>query len=70
MDQDDARRYRRQAEECRAEASKARSPIDAASWMRLADDFDKLADAKLWGRALDLRLDWIGRGKDVNEAAN
>jgi hypothetical protein len=47
MDEYDVRRYRRQAEECRAEAAKASSPLDAASWLRLADDFDKLADAGL-----------------------
>jgi len=47
MDEYDVQRYRRQAEECRAEAAKAGSPRDVVSWLRLADDFDKLADARL-----------------------
>lgn len=40
----DADRYRRQAEVCRKESEKARSLVDAASWLRLAEDFDKLAE--------------------------
>jgi hypothetical protein len=47
MDEFDLQRYRRQAEECRAEAAKADNPLEVASWLRLADDFDKLADARL-----------------------
>ena len=43
MDVDDAVRFRRQAEVCREEPSNARDLVDAASWLRLADDFEKLA---------------------------
>ena len=44
MDIDDTDRFRRQAEICREESNKAAcSPVDAASWLRLADDFEKLA---------------------------
>ena len=45
MDRDDqdADRFRRQAEVCREEAAKAGNPVDAASWLRLADDFDQRA---------------------------
>ena len=43
MDVDDAVRFRRQAEVCREESIKARDLVDAASWLRLADDFEKLA---------------------------
>jgi hypothetical protein len=42
-DEADVDRFRRQAMICREEAAKARQPEDAASWLRLADDFDKLA---------------------------
>jgi hypothetical protein len=44
MDIDDAVRFRRQAEICRKESNKARSPVEAVSWLRLADDFEKLAE--------------------------
>jgi hypothetical protein len=40
----DADRFRRQAEVCRKESEKAHSLVDAASWLRLAEDFDKLAE--------------------------
>jgi hypothetical protein len=43
MDVDDAVRFRRQAEVCREESIKARDLVDAASWLRLADDFENLA---------------------------
>ena len=43
MDIDDAARFRRQAEVCREKSSKSRELVDAASWLRLADDFEKLA---------------------------
>ena len=43
MDIDDADRFRRQAEVCREESAKALSLVDAAAWLRLADDFDMLA---------------------------
>ena len=42
--ENDADRFRRQAEVCRNESEKAQSLIDAASWLRLAEDFDKLAE--------------------------
>jgi len=43
MDIDDAARFRRQAEVCREQSSKTRDLVDAASWLRLADDFENLA---------------------------
>jgi len=43
MDIDDANRFLKQAEICREEANKALSPVEAASWLRLADDFEKRA---------------------------
>jgi hypothetical protein len=42
---EEADRYRRPAQECRDEAAKAISPIDKDSWLRLADEFTKLARA-------------------------
>ena len=42
-DEADAERFRRQAMICREEAAKAGSPEDAASWLRLAEDFDERA---------------------------
>ena len=53
MDIDDAVRFRRQAEICRKESNKARSPVEAVSWLRLADDFEKLAE-----RERPLSLSW------------
>ena len=51
MEIDDAARFRRQAEVCREVSSKARDLLDAASWLRLADDFEKLAaQGKGFGR--------------------
>jgi hypothetical protein len=35
--------FRRQAEECRQMAARAISPIDKASWLRLAEDWLRLA---------------------------
>jgi hypothetical protein len=43
MDIDDAARFRRQAEVCREESSRTRELVEAASWLRLADDFERLA---------------------------
>jgi hypothetical protein len=40
---DDTDRFLRQALVCREEANRALSLVDAASWLRLADDFEKLA---------------------------
>lgn len=41
MDVDDAHRFLKQAEICREEANKALSPVEAASWLRLAADFEQ-----------------------------
>jgi hypothetical protein len=38
-------KYRRLAQVCRDEAAKAISPIDKDRWLRLADEFRKLARA-------------------------
>ena len=43
MDTDDANRFLKQANICREEANKALSPIEAAGWLRLADDFEHRA---------------------------
>ncbi len=43
MNSDDANRFLRQAEVCREEATKAPNPIEAASWLQLADDFERRA---------------------------
>jgi hypothetical protein len=51
---DDADRFRRQALICREEAAKARKPEDAASWLRLAEDFDKRAQQLLLTSHRDL----------------
>ena len=53
MDIDDADRFRRQAEICREESNKACSLVDAASWLQLAVDFEKLA-----ARERPLSLAW------------
>jgi hypothetical protein len=54
-DYDDADRFRRQAKVCREEAAKAGgNPVDAASWLRLAEDFDQRAQQL--HRALERRL--------------
>jgi hypothetical protein len=39
-----AERYRAEANECRLLAEKAASPIDKEAWLRLANDWLKLAD--------------------------
>ena len=36
-------RYCREAEDCRRHAEQARNPIDRAAWLRLAEDWTKLA---------------------------
>jgi len=38
MSDDDAARFRKQAEECREQAAKAFSPLDKESWLRVAMD--------------------------------
>jgi hypothetical protein len=40
----DADRFLRQAVICREESNKALSLVEAASWLRLADDFEKRAN--------------------------
>jgi hypothetical protein len=44
LDEDDADRFIRQARVCRDQSVKAQDLIDAASWLRLADDFEELAE--------------------------
>jgi hypothetical protein len=41
----DAEEFRKQADDCRALAARAIKPIDKASWLRLAEDWLKLAQA-------------------------
>ena len=43
MDIEDADRFLKQAAVCREEANKALDLIEAASWLQLADDFEKRA---------------------------
>ena len=54
----DAVRFHRQARVCRDQSEKARDLIDAASWLRLADDFERLAERERLRRhdALERRL--------------
>jgi hypothetical protein len=43
MSEDDAARFRKQADECREQASKAFSPLDKEAWLRTAEEWIKLA---------------------------
>jgi hypothetical protein len=46
--------YRGKAEECRQQAMKAISPSDKAAWLRMAEDWQRLAESiedKPWRRA-------------------
>jgi hypothetical protein len=43
MPEDDADRFRKQAGECREQAAKAVSPLDKEAWLRVAEDWIKLA---------------------------
>ncbi len=36
-------KFRREAQECRQNAKQARSPVDREAWLRLAEDWLKLA---------------------------
>jgi hypothetical protein len=45
MANDDANRFREQAEECRQQAEKATSPLDKEAWLRVAGEWIKLAQA-------------------------
>ncbi|MGY2908978.1 hypothetical protein [Bradyrhizobium sp. URHC0002] len=46
MDMDDAEDSLKQAAVCREEANKALNLIEAASWLRLAEDFEKRGKLK------------------------
>jgi hypothetical protein len=43
MPDDDADRFRKQAEEAREQASKAVSPLDKEAWLRVVEEWLKLA---------------------------
>jgi hypothetical protein len=43
-DNHDADRFRRQAGQCREKSARALSPVDATSWLRLAEDLLRLAE--------------------------
>jgi hypothetical protein len=45
MTETDTKRYRKQAEECRKLAKKSANQFDKKSWLLLADDWIKLAEA-------------------------
>jgi hypothetical protein len=45
MSESDADRFRKQAEECREKAAKAVSPLDKEAWLRVAEDWIKLAQS-------------------------
>jgi hypothetical protein len=42
---EEAAEFRKQAEECREQATKATSPLDKEAWLRVAEDWSKLAMA-------------------------
>ena len=44
MAENDAERFRGEAKECRRLAERATSPIDKEAWLRLAEDWFKLAE--------------------------
>jgi hypothetical protein len=43
MTHDDAERFRKQAEEAREQAARAYSPLDKEAWLRVAEEWLKLA---------------------------
>jgi hypothetical protein len=45
MPDDDAVRFRKQAEECREQGAKAASPLDKEQWLRIAEEWLKLASS-------------------------
>jgi hypothetical protein len=45
MSADDAARYRKQAEEARQHAERAVSPFDKEAWLRIAEEWLKLAQS-------------------------
>jgi hypothetical protein len=57
--EDDADRFLRQATVCRDQSVSAPDLIDAASWLRLADDFDEPAERERLQRhhTLERRLE-------------
>jgi hypothetical protein len=52
MANDDANRFREQAEECRQQAEKATSPLGKEAWLRVADEWIKLGQAAASWRKL------------------
>ena len=42
---DEADRFRKQADECREQAAKAFSPLDKEAWLRVAEEWIKLAQS-------------------------
>jgi hypothetical protein len=42
---DDAARFRKQAEECREQATEAVNPLDKEAWLRIAEEWLKLASS-------------------------
>jgi hypothetical protein len=44
MTENDVQRFRGEAKECRRLAERANSPIDKEAWLRLAEDWIKLAE--------------------------
>ncbi len=45
MADDEANRFRKQAEECRGQAAKAISPLDEEAWLRIAAEWIELAQS-------------------------
>lgn len=43
MPSDEADKFRKQADECREQAAKAYSPLDKEAWLRVAEEWIKLA---------------------------
>lgn len=50
MAEDDTAKFRKQAAECRELAAKAQSSLDKEAWLRLAEDWLKLAVSKEEGQ--------------------
>jgi hypothetical protein len=44
MTENDVERFRNEAKECRQLAERATNPIDKQAWLRLAEDWIKLAE--------------------------
>jgi hypothetical protein len=60
MSDDDAARFRKQAEECREQAARRSTPLDKEAWLRVAEDWLKLAssaEGRRGGKAAS-----VGRG--------